>query len=385
MGGSMRVGGVIIAALAIFAVASCRAEPANGREDPRPTMDRIFEAISQLLPASLDQQRFADPAGRDTLLHWMDVLVDSAGELREHASGRDPGFEFLAMSLVSDVRQIRRRYSRGRYEESRFFLGHLTETCVACHSRLPSADFPLAEKLLASIDLSQLTPTEKTRLQVATRQFDAALVTFEAIFRDPAVLPAHMDMSGYFVDYLSTVLRVKQDLARASRALSGVLARADTSHYLKRNLRTWIRSLDTLAAQGEQEVSLERGRVLIAKAQSLNEFAADQEGLVYNLMASSVLHRYVDGVAEPGPKLAEAYYLLGVADAGSRRTFWVSQAEFYFETAIRADPKSATAEKAYALLEEYIVLGYSGSSGVHIPPDVQATLDSLRALIEEGS
>jgi len=379
----VRVAGVIVAAFAIFAVASCRAEQVDGREDARPTMDRIFQAISWLLPVSLDEERFADPAGRVETLEWMDVLVESADDLRVHASGRDPGFEFLARSLVSDVRQIRRRYSRGRYDESRFFLSHLTETCVACHSRLPSIDFPLAEKLLASVDLSQLTPSERTRLLVATRQFDAGLATFEAIFADPAVLPAHMDMSGYFVDYLSIILRVKQDPSRASRALSGVLARPDTSHYLKRNLRTWARSLDRLAEQGEQEVSLERGRALIAKAQSLNEFAADQEGLVYNLMASSVLHRYVDGTVESRRQMAEAYYLLGVADAGSRRSFWVSQAEFYFETAIRADPKSPTAEKAYALLEEYTVLGYSGSSGVHVPPDVQATLDSLRALMTE--
>ena len=44
-------------------------------------------------------------------------------------------------------------------------------------------------------------------------------------------------------------------------------------------------------------------------------------------------------------------------------------------------PRSPHAEKAYALLEEYTVLGYSGSGGIHVPPDVQARLDELYALV----
>ena len=68
---------------------------------------------------------------------------------------------------------------------------------------------------------------------------------------------------------------------------------------------------------------------------------------------------------------AEAYYLLGVAESYISRSHWISETEFFLETAIRTNPQSKTARKAYVVLEEYIVLGYSGSSGTHTPADVQ--------------
>lgn len=352
-------------------------------EQPRATMDRIFNAIALLLPASLDEERFGAPDGRDATLATIDVLVRSAERLERHARGRDPGFGFLSRSLVKDVTQIRRRYALGRYREARFFLGHLTETCVACHSRLPSqTEFPLAERLLESVSTDALSPGERVRLEVATRQFDRALGTYERLFTDPTQLPARMDLAGHFVDYLTLCIRVRGELARPRPVLARVAARADTARYLRRNIGSWISALQELETERDAPPTLARARDLIARGERLSRFAADQEGLVYDLGASTILYRLVDAGDLADPELAEAFYLLGVADARARRSYWVSQAEFFFETAVRTAPHDPVAEKAYALLEEYTVLGYSGSAGVHVPHDVQETLDELRALMD---
>ena len=42
----------------------------------------------------------------------------------------------------------------------------------------------------------------------------------------------------------------------------------------------------------------------------------------------------------------------------------------------------ATLEDAYAALEEYVVLGYGGSSGEALPADVWARLRELRELLD---
>jgi hypothetical protein len=39
---------------------------------------------------------------------------------------------------------------------------------------------------------------------------------------------------------------------------------------------------------------------------------------------------------------------------------------------------------ALNFLEEYTIIGYTGSSGVNVPPEVQEHLDELRALVEGG-
>ena len=367
---------IVCALLAGFALAAAES-------DPRPTMDRILTALVYLLPLSLDEETFADPAHRSATLLQMDAMVKSADALRAHGASRDPAFRFLARSLEADVRHIRRRYKEGRYEEARFYVENLTETCVACHARLPDPeDAPIGRALIQSVPTGDLTPAQRARLQMATRQFDAALATLEAQFRDPAQLPAHSDMAGFFIDYLTLCIRVKRDYERPDAPFAALLARSDTSWYLRRNLEVWLESLAVLQKERERTGDLAYARDLVERGHDLNHYASGQEGLVYHLKASAVLHGLLSAGRASAGEQAEAYYLLGVADVAARRSYWVSQAEFFLETAIRIDPGSPFAERSFELLEEYTILGYSGSSGVHIPPDVELDLAVLRALIE---
>ena len=62
--------------------------------------------------------------------------------------------------------------------------------------------------------------------------------------------------------------------------------------------------------------------------------------------------------------------------------FWVSLSDRHLEAAIRADPTGPIAELAYAKLEEAQMLGYGGSSGVHLPADVWTNLRELRGLMK---
>ena len=80
-------------------------------------------------------------------------------------------------------------------------------------------------------------------------------------------------------------------------------------------------------------------------------------------------------------QLAEAYYLLGVTDSNLSRSSWIPETEFFLEMAIRLAPTSPSAKKAYALLEKHVTMGYSGSAGLYLPPEVKTHLDELRRLI----
>ena len=345
-------------------------------------MARILEAMSYLLPLSLREGPFERSENREAILASLQVLVNAADSLELHSKRRDPSFEFMRRTLVSDVHDIHRRYARGRYEEARYLLQQLTETCIACHSRLlESSKRSLGERVTKQVDMDSLEAQERARLQVATRQFDAALATYEELFADTSVPPARMDLKGTFADYLTLSIRVVGDLKRPVPVLKKFAQRRDLPFYLMRNVELWIASLVELREQKSDAPSVERARSLVERARDLRRYSSDRAGLVHDLMASSVLHRYIELAPEKSPDLAEAFYLLGLTEWRTRRSYWVSETEFYLETAIRVAPRSPYAEKAYALLEEYTVLGYSGSGGSHIPPDVQARLDELHALV----
>jgi hypothetical protein len=351
-------------------------------ESPRPTMNQIFEAVSFLLPLSLDETRFADPAQAPKVEQALQSLVRSADALQEHGKRRSEGFGYLSRSLGDDVRLIQSHYAAHRFAEARFLLHLLTDTCFACHSRLPEEQRSrLANRFLERPELEQLSAQERARLQVATRQFDAALASYEKIFTDPEIPPAQMDLGGYFVDYLTVAIRVRRDLERPGPPLERLAARADTTTYLRRRAEGWVQSLAELRKTGGLRPGLETARAWIERARAMSEFPSDHDGLVYDMAASAALHQFVESAPrDQKAALAEAYYLLGVTEARSRRNYWVSETELYLEAAIRAAPGSSFAHDAYDLLEEFTVFGYTGSAGENVPQDVQAKLDELRKL-----
>ena len=87
-----------------------------------------------------------------------------------------------------------------------------------------------------------------------------------------------------------------------------------------------------------------------------------------------------DMAAGQGESLDTLAYLLGISDAFLRRSFERSEGQFYLEQAIRLEPGSELAKVAFAELETQTLLAYSGSSGLHLPRDVQRWLAQLQAI-----
>lgn len=350
----------------------------------RETMHKVFDALAVVLPLSLDDEKFASTAERAKIEGALKTLAAQSHDVETHTGRRDAGFGAISQSLARDIDDAQRHFARHHYPEAQFAISQLTSNCVACHSRLPKAqDFPLAKKLTDMPELQQLEPVERVRLLVATRQFDAALSLCESRMADPAIPPVDLDMDGELLTYLVVSVRVQGDLARAHAALTRFAARTDVPLYLSLDLRSWLVQLAELGPKKVSTPTLAHARELLERGRKLSVFPADRVGLVYDLSASSELMRFV-GTKPPKAELAEAYFLLGAIAARIERSAWVSETEQDLETSIRIDPSGPFAETAYALLEEYTFEAFGGSEGIEVPPDVEARLRELRALVVQG-
>jgi hypothetical protein len=191
--------------------------------------------------------------------------------------------------------------------------------------------------------------------------------------------PSALDFDGEIEDFLVVALRVREDFARADRALAGLEARGDAPQYLAQLLASWRAALAELAPY-ESASTLVEAREVLAKAQARRRYPADRSALVHDLVASALLHRALArGLASPD-ETAEASYLLGVAELRNDPSRGLAQAEAYLEGAIRAAPNTDIARDAYGVLEEQTVLGWMGSAGLDVPQDVRDWLAELRAL-----
>jgi hypothetical protein len=376
---------------AACAAASDKPAPAPAAKPPadaatqqtRARMAEIFAAMRYLLPLSLDEHRFEDPEQAARVEAALALLDSSAGSLADHGGSREVPFSHLARSLAIDARDIHERYAQGHVREARYLVQTLTETCVACHSRLPAAsDAPRSQDFLADAAVEKLPLAQRAKLAYATRQFDEAQSLYEALFADRSVPAGDIDLEGHLDDYLELVIRVRNDPARADATLARFATRPDLSPALRGELTHWRGSLARLAKRGAVPDPVATARAEIDTAEKLRPEQDERDALVDYLDASALLHRHLADGSSPRASQAEAYELLGVIETRIGRSFWLSQAEAYLETAIRLAPGQPVARRSYALLEEFLTAGYSGSGGTHLPPDLRDKLAELRGISE---
>jgi hypothetical protein len=373
--------------------------PIAAAEDPPPTsseiettvarprgeleMQGLFESITPLLPLAMEPAAWSDPANQAAIQERLDNLIAASASLEAHATRRDIGFRTPSESLVLDVAEARDRYRERDFERSRTAMVEITNTCAACHARLPGTP-DTARQALAETRMAELSLHQQSQIWVATRRFDRALAAFEAAFSDEMQAPGHLDMEGYLLDYMTLGLRVRQDPTRVRRTFARLAKRPDMPIYLGRHLAGWDLALASIEDDLSHADLLARGRALAAGEDVPRPALLGREQTVYDLAASSLLLRFVDGNARDPEELAEAYYLLGVVEARSVDSYWLPQAEHHLEAAIRLAPTSASAASAYALLEEYVVVGFGGANGDALPDEAWEKLRELAQLIEEG-
>lgn len=378
------------ALLSIALLVGCRAAPPDPREQvdraTRATMGDLVAALQVALPLALDVSAFHAPENQAALEDAIDRLRRSAIALEGHGEARDAGFARLSHRLSRDAAEISARLHRGRAEEARFFLNKLVDHCVACHSRLPGPSASgLGKTLYESVDVNTLEPAERIRLEIATRQFDLAMREIETLLAQDQVHPAQLDLGGLLESYLRVAIRVRGELPRAEATLLDWRERSELPAYLDDLVDVWMLGLRDYAKMGEAGDELGLARVASQDAASRRRFPADRRSLVHDLVASSLLHRALDGGTLGNDETAEAYYLLGVAELHAANLYWMSAPESYFEASIRSAPGSPVARQAYLLLEEATVTAYTGSSGEHLPRDIGAWLRELRELAGFGS
>jgi hypothetical protein len=367
-----------LAALALAALFSACTAATPAPNPVRETMQFNFQALETVLPVVLSPSGWSEPGARESVRRSVAVLRVSAAELDSHARKNDVSFRFLGRSLAQDARALQRAVAAQNDPATSYFALRMTETCVACHSRLPAANQRrFGDALIERVDRRTLPPLTRASLEAATREFDSALQTYEEQFGDPQTPVDLLEYSDAISAYLILALRVRRDPARAQFGLAILRRRSDLSEEYDRYLRTWSSAITELEPALRETPSLERARSILDAGRALDEFPFDAAGRVHAIVASSLLYRHIEQDAPAGPALAEALFTLAQTDAFTRRSFELREPEHYLEQAIAEAPHSPLAERAFAVLEIETVLAHR-LSGAPLAPDVSEWLARLR-------
>jgi hypothetical protein len=343
-------------------------------------MGQIFEAVQTLLLTALDGDKWSDPANAAEIEAAILTLEQMGSELQSHEGDGTASFAFFSRTLSLSTTNLASKHRAGDLEFAREQLFALVHSCVGCHSRLPAtADSDLSKRFVSDARMAELTLEERATFETATRQFDAALATYETIFRSPDYTPVDLSRMGLLDNYLALCLQVRGDAERPRRTLELLLERPDQDAALAADLRNWLKDLERVHAE-KSEMDLDAIRERIARSEAASVSRSERNLLVDYLASAAQLHRYVEDSAHSSLEHAEAYSLLGLVESRVGRVFWPAPEEFYLQVAIRMAPGTQVARDAFELYEEIATIGYTGSGGTRMPANMVSHLEYLREL-----
>jgi hypothetical protein len=108
---------------------------------------------------------------------------------------------------------------------------------------------------------------------------------------------------------------------------------------------------------------------LLVQAHEMQEYPMDHSAEVVYLRASSVVHEWMRFFPQ-GKYLHEAYLFAGICYEVLHSVNLGELHEMYYEACIKQSPHTETARNCFRRYEQSIYLGYTGTSGTHLPAEV---------------
>jgi tetratricopeptide (TPR) repeat protein len=344
-------------------------------EDFKPHMRAVYSSLLTIFPLTLNTKSFTSKDNSKAIQENLNQIALHAKEINTLAAKDEKGHAYLSLQLERNARQAALKYKDGFHDQAHFFVEELYDTCLSCHtSRSSSADSAFTMDLSKNLDMEAMGTFGKAKFLALSRQFDRALDEYERILKGRELSLEELLHFDPLVDYLVLSVRVKGDPDRPLKTFNELLKRPLPGP-VKHDLEAWQKSLKQVKNRPKKMNDLQFARTLI------KDVSRDRQSLVSYIFASKYLKDHLKKVNITAADKAETYYQLGICELSIGESLMSGESGMYLEESIRLAPKAPFAKRAYELYEESVTLGYTGSSGIHLPADEKARLDELKKLV----
>ena len=339
------------------------------------TMQKISEAMLKLLPAV-----HATDTPRGDLARDLELLQELVAEAGPHLADEPLGSR---MNYTMLQRQLQRASSAAGSSSRHLVKGAVAnafELCAGCHA-LDGVRRP-AFGVSKLRDLDNFLAGEYSYL---TRDYPAAEVSYlESLKWEREATSRRADA----LFRLFALSLMQNDSTRGTISDLEALAGQDALTDMEADtVRRWQGLLVKVSGESPGLLSPVAASSVAGLARMLASdwpdvrFLLDfSEQQAYWMLVRQRLHEFLAASADPD-ELPVMLYWLGVSDRYLRYQFYETMAAQYLEECIRDFPTHPYAGTCYEEYELLMVISYSGSSGVRLPPDVLQNLEELRALV----
>lgn len=348
-------------------------------------MQSFKTTLEKLLPYAIDSDSFNAPENTLIIQSHIDKLKSGSKSLNHFKnkpeSAKDPTVEFLSQSLENNIHNIQESIKKGRRDYARFLVLNTTSYCMECHTRNQSG--PQFFSVNNDLKLGKIVNVEHVEYLISVREFQKAYDLILSLLSKDDALP-YFGNEKLIRQGISLSVRYFADPDRALKIVESALKSKNLPYFFKQDLTNWKESL--FSWKKEKAISkklnskIEFANNLITKAEALNtKTRSNRAGEVYLLRANALL---LEAFKEPMENNQQSRVLFLIAESYRllpEHLFWTLH-EPYYEACLRKAAHTEQAKQCYDKLEESLILGYTGSSGLHLPTEIDARLRSLKII-----
>lgn len=345
----------------------------SGAEEVQSSMQKLLQPLRTLQPYLADEDKFTDSDNADKIEAQIKALRANFHTIETIPSRykSQPGFLDNVKNVAELLDDADRRFGEGKTEYAWWRLQRLPTDCFSCH-----ATYKVSSQYSNSAMIDEsLTPLERARFLLATRQFAEAKTTLVTVLHDPAY---RMYDDQALRSLLLVETRISKDPKESIALFKDILATTQLPTDDSDTVKRWIKGLESWSktkpipeaerlARGEQLIRLGATRGI--------EFQQDDVAL---LRGTALVHEGLESGKLTENQRRKALYLLGFAYNHLSQFFTEGWGELYLEKCIEEFPNSQEAKWAYNIYRGKVMDDFTGSGGSNIPDEVKLHLEDLR-------
>ncbi len=352
-------------------------------------MQSAYQALADLLTDVSSDSRYADPSNQSRIeasLKKLSGMAHDLGSAQMLPPDADPTLRFVSGLLSEQLDRASVEFKRGNRLYAREVMRTIPGYCMSCHTRNSSG--PQLGSLPLEPSSSSMSASERGEFFAATRQFDRALVEYRKVIAIDELAPAQIWSWGRALrQALVITVRVQQDPEATEAVLKTASQVKGIPSATKKDISYWLSAVASwkkepkIKGQVSEALALSEAHRLVERAKKIQQYPMDRTGDITYLRASARVHEFLQRFPK-SKKVSEGLLLAGVTHELLEDRSLSVLPEIYYEACIRQSPKTPIARDCYERLESAILFGYSGSSGAHVPADLQKRLSGLKAILK---
>nr|BFD66221.1 hypothetical protein HAGR004_12430 [Bdellovibrio sp. HAGR004] len=358
----------------------------QAQAEVKPYMDQMLQEIYTLKPFIVSADDYRDPKNAPVIQKSLENMVSLSEKISHEGKIKNSGFAISGRAMNQQLKEAEIVYRVGNKDYSLWMLRSTLSVCMSCHTQLPSSstkfDFSDKNRFLSK-------PFDEAEFLFIVRNFDKALPIYSEVLagfpkNDPSVEHAEQALSRK-VYYFT---RVKRDLPGLIQSLQKDLGNKELPEFLKNRMQDLVKSAEKIKSLPYPEFNDKQSNELRKFAQTnlkkelSGDFEMNTDRELAYLRVSSVLYKYLEQYPNT-PLKPEILYWLSFCERRYEEEALYSMPELYLKQCVLEHPESKIAPACLTEYQDLIQMAFTGSSGTHIPKEVQREIESMKELIKK--